>query len=85
MNKLSQSTLQQWYVQQTKPHLCLSTVQSTTKKHVYIFTPPHSIYAIYTYHLQFVWALVHQLCNSYSIQIATWDMGSCFANVNSAH
>lgn len=47
MDKHSQSTLQQWYVQQTKPHLQPTTVQSTAKEHVYTFNPPYSIYTPY--------------------------------------
>lgn len=50
MNKLSQSTLQQWYAQ-VKPCLYLSTVQRTTKEYIYIFNPPYSIF--------------HHICNTH--------------------
>jgi len=52
MNKLFQCTLQQRYVQQTKPHLYLRTVQSTTKEHVYTFNPPYSTCTPYMQYLR---------------------------------
>lgn len=84
MNKFSQSTLEQGYVQHRKSHLYLSTVQSTTKGHVYTYNPPYFTCTTKMYSTHFTWVLVHQFCSIYSVQIATCDKSSCFTDVNSA-
>lgn len=85
MSKYSQSDLEQGYVQRTKSHLCLSTVQNTTKVHVFSYNPLYFICTINMYSIHFTWALVHKLCYNYSVQIATCDKSSCFTDVNPTH
>lgn len=69
MDNLSQSTLQQWYVQQTKPHLYLTTVQSITKEDAYTFNPPYSTYTPYTQYVRITYYFCGFLCTSCAIVI----------------